>query len=1188
MRWLQNIRVCIISTIAILLIVMAISFSVMRAVLPHATGYTEDIQQELSAQLGLPVTIHSLDADMDILTPRLKIIDLIIYKKNGIDKLFHFSEANFSLAYIDSIRHLLPVVGAIDLVGAELFIERHENNRWVVQGYELSGGLVEKNAETNQLVRTIKNINYSLLDSHVHWHDFTHETDDMEFKGVDVKIETFLGNRNLDVKVDLPQQYGDTLQITAELDGDILYHDKLKGKIYIKGQSINLDKWLSKFEVGDGLDVSGLTDVALWIYFDEHKIWKASGELSGTDIEVSNLKRSRITWHAQAIELQFLFRKLSNGWRVDVDNLSVVRNNDEWFHKSQLLFKHTADIENSFSADYLRLQDVIPLAMIFSDIKNNEAFQVLALEELSGDIYNAEVRIGDAKNERFVSATVEDLDFYLKKEKIKGQGIDGTINVENNDIELLFDSTRSRLDFAGTLREAIELDVVTGSIEISSERDALSIRSSDLTAVNADFNLRSRFEMAESNGANHLDMQVDFFDVNAKNLHRYYPVNLLETETINWLDKAIRDGHVEKGGFVFRGNPGAFPFKNSDGVMEVDFAVDNLYLHYLDGWPNLTELDADIRFYNESLTVENGIGNTQDGGVYDVKAVIPDLNNPLLTVTGKAQSDASNVQKFIWNSGLNDLLGNALRQFSMRGGAKLDFYLKAPIGSDDSVKVDGKLNFENARLEYPALNYLFSDINGSLSFTESGMSADNILAKSGKNEVTINVVPVKTPDKHESVIAINGILGADDLLNSFDWIPGDWVSGHSEWATEIHIPHTEEDYRVRVFAQSSLQGVSFNASDGLQKKPSSILPVGIDIFVFDDALLIDVVSQDAFKINAIRDEDNLWAVAVESAIASGTVKFKQGLDTGSTIYANLDSLVLDALASRKSNSKSATLLPKSIPSLEIKVKELQWDDWKFSNVSLITAWQPQGMLIKEYNIEAPSLIMDGQGSWMYSWQHTHESNFKINVSSNNLGSALDSLGIVTGLKDSKLTSTSDWQWQAEPYALSWDKVKGQSAVRLADGAMQDISPGKKGRLLGLFNVLELPKRFSLDFGDVYKDGFAFNTVTADFKLENGNAASDQIEVKAAAADVRMFGRIGMQQQDYDLEVLVKPHSKAASFTGGAILGGPILAAGLVLLQNLFKLDELAYDRYTITGPWDNPITTSISKAKETKVVDVEP
>ena len=108
-----------------------------------------------------------------------------------------------------------------------------------------------------------------------------------------------------------------------------------------------------------------------------------------------------------------------------------------------------------------------------------------------------------------------------------------------------------------------------------------------------------------------------------------------------------------------------------------------------------------------------------------------------------------------------------------------------------------------------------------------------------------------------------------------------------------------------------------------------------------------------------------------------------------------------------------------------------------------------------------------------------------------------------------------------------------------------------------------------------------------FKLENGNATSERIEVKAAAADVRMFGRISMQERDYDLDVLVKPHSKAASFTGGAIVGGPVLGAGLVLLQKLFKLDELAYDKYKITGPWDNPETTRISKAKQTNDEEID-
>ena len=665
MSCLQKIRVLTISAVAVLLIVMAVTFSVMRALLPHATGYIEDVKNELTLQLGLPVSIQSLDADMDWLTPRLKVIDLIVYKKNGKDILFHFSEANFSLAYIDSLRYLFPVVGEINLVGAELFIERHGDSRWVIQGYEINSDLAEKSSETSQLVQTLKNIDYSLLDSHVHWRDFTRKTDAMEFKGVDVKIESFLGTRNFDIKLNLPKQFGDTLQITAELDGDILFLDKLKGKIYFKGTSLNIEKWLSKFEVD--VDVSGFSNASLWLHFSGNKIKKISGELSNTDIDISNLKHSNVIWDAQQVDFLFLYRKLSNGWRLDVEQLGVVKNNKEWLHKSKLLFKDSVGVEQAFSADYLRLEDVIPLAYIFTDIKDDEMLKQVNLKGISGDVYNVNAKISDANKGRFVSATIEDMAFNLKDEKINGEGIDGTIILDNNDIKLSLDSRLSRLELPQTFRAPIELDTVTGDVNISSSSNGFSIQSSRINVDNSDLSLVSRIEMNQLDGVNHLDMQVDFFDVDTDALHKYYPVNALSASVIEWTDDAINEGRSEKGSFVFRGNPDYFPFHDSEGVMEVDFSVEDLNLHYLDGWPNLKHLDANIRFYNESLTIEGGIGRTQGSEVYDVKAVIPDLEHPLLTVTGKAESDASNIQKFVWNSGLDDLLGNALKQFNMMG-----------------------------------------------------------------------------------------------------------------------------------------------------------------------------------------------------------------------------------------------------------------------------------------------------------------------------------------------------------------------------------------------------------------------------------------------------------------------------------------------------------------------------------------
>ena len=64
MTWFDKVRLYLIYTIAVTLIVLAVSFSLLRAVLPHATGYVDDVEQALTREIGLPVTIASMDADI--------------------------------------------------------------------------------------------------------------------------------------------------------------------------------------------------------------------------------------------------------------------------------------------------------------------------------------------------------------------------------------------------------------------------------------------------------------------------------------------------------------------------------------------------------------------------------------------------------------------------------------------------------------------------------------------------------------------------------------------------------------------------------------------------------------------------------------------------------------------------------------------------------------------------------------------------------------------------------------------------------------------------------------------------------------------------------------------------------------------------------------------------------------------
>ena len=140
MGLIRKTRICLVTTLAVLLILLAVAFTLLRASLPYATGYLADIEQGISKQTGFPVTIGSLDADMYYFTPRLKLLNVTVYRDDGMSTLLQLDEVNVSLAFIDSIRLMMPMVGSVSLHGADIEIERHPEGKWVVQGLAFQQG----------------------------------------------------------------------------------------------------------------------------------------------------------------------------------------------------------------------------------------------------------------------------------------------------------------------------------------------------------------------------------------------------------------------------------------------------------------------------------------------------------------------------------------------------------------------------------------------------------------------------------------------------------------------------------------------------------------------------------------------------------------------------------------------------------------------------------------------------------------------------------------------------------------------------------------------------------------------------------------------------------------------------------------------------------------------------------------
>jgi len=149
-------------------------------------------------------------------------------------------------------------------------------------------------------------------------------------------------------------------------------------------------------------------------------------------------------------------------------------------------------------------------------------------------------------------------------------------------------------------------------------------------------------------------------------------------------------------------------------------------------------------------------------------------------------------------------------------------------------------------------------------------------------------------------------------------------------------------------------------------------------------------------------------------------------------------------------------------------------------------------------------------------------------------------------------------------------------------------------LFALLSIQALPRRLSLDFSDLFSKGFAFDDIKGDFRLEHGEAYTNNLAMNGPAAKVRATGRVGLSQRDYDQHVHVIPDLTASmpALTAIAALS-PQVGVATFVLGKIFQtqIDDVAAVDYTITGSWDNPqierVTAAVSPGTLPKFPEIE-
>jgi len=238
-------------------------------------------------------------------------------------------------------------------------------------------------------------------------------------------------------------------------------------------------------------------------------------------------------------------------------------------------------------------------------------------------------------------------------------------------------------------------------------------------------------------------------------------------------------------------------------------------------------------------------------------------------------------------------------------------------------------------------------------------------------------------------------------------------------------------------------------------------------------------------------------------------------------------------------------------------------EWRLTRLALTT---PEARLSASGNWAA---LGAGSGAGAAAGNRRVVLNFKLELDDS--GALLDRLGYGKVLRGGKGAMAGQLAWVGSPLSLDFPSLSGQVNLALASGQFLKAEPGV-GRLLGVLSLQALPRRFLLDFRDVFQQGFAFDDIGGDVQIAQGVAKTNNLRMRGVQAAVLMEGHADIAQETQDLRVVVVPEFNAGTASLAYAAINPALGLGSFLAQALLRKPLMAANtrEFHVTGPWADP------------------
>ena len=326
-------------------------------------------------------------------------------------------------------------------------------------------------------------------------------------------------------------------------------------------------------------------------------------------------------------------------------------------------------------------------------------------------------------------------------------------------------------------------------------------------------------------------------------------------------------------------------------------------------------------------------------------------------------------------------------------------------------------------------------------------------------------------------------------------------------------------------------------------------------------------------------------IAIDSQEITGDAEWQSAssVNSGGKIIARLKNLSIPNNSEASSSEpikiaekKDFRKLTKSYPALDVMADNFQLGNKNLGSLELNAYETGDDWTIQKLKITNPDSTLTADGSW-HNWTRNPNTSLKFALNVSNIGKTLKRFGQPDTVKGGEAEVIGQLRWAGSPHEFDTNSLGGNFKLDATKGQILKVQPGV-GRLFGLLTLQSLPRRLSLDFRDLFSDGFAFDKISANAKIENGIMRSDDFFMTGPAAETSIKGEANLKTETQKLKVKVTPHV-SDSLSLAALAGGPIAGAAAFVAQKILKdpFNKIISSEYTITGTWDKPVEIESEK-----------